>query len=199
VCITTDGDPLVVKRTRLYDDPILDMTTTDTILRTTARPALVGWLFKFVGCIDFHDRLRQGYLRMEVAWLTTNWWHRLFSTLFAMLLTNAFRAYVYESESYAVQHLTFFDVMDQFAWCLTRNTNTARMLGRPRRVAAQVAQTRMPTAVVTVLRLCVCFVDVATLTGLCIVDACRTPETVDIDLWLPRAFPTTTLTILPTS
>ena len=45
-------------------------TTTD---RATDRPSMIEELFRFFGCIDYNDRLRQGYLMLEIGWITRCW------------------------------------------------------------------------------------------------------------------------------
>lgn len=57
------------------------------------RPKMIEDFFEFFSVIDVHDHLRQGSLRMEEAWKTKNWVHRLFATMFGIILTDCYLAY----------------------------------------------------------------------------------------------------------
>ena len=57
------------------------------------RPKMEEDFFEFFSVIDVHDHLRQGSLRMKEAWKTKNWVHRLFATLFGIILTDCYFAY----------------------------------------------------------------------------------------------------------
>ena len=53
------------------------------------RPRMIEDFLSF----SVHDHLRQGSLRMEEAWKTKKWWHRLFGTVFGIILTDCYLAY----------------------------------------------------------------------------------------------------------
>jgi hypothetical protein len=96
---TTDGDPHIVQRTRRVLNQDDNIYVYEHHELATARTVLVQNLFQFFGAIDLHDRYRQGYLKLEVSWVTKKWWHRMFSTLFGMILTDSFLAYKYDYDT----------------------------------------------------------------------------------------------------
>jgi hypothetical protein len=57
--------------------------------------------------IDQHNRYRQGTLRLERVWKTHKWYHRVYATIFGMVFTDAYFAYVYEHPDDAPDFLTF--------------------------------------------------------------------------------------------
>ena len=89
---TIEGPPHEVPRSRrvLNEDGIWE---TVNVIRATRRPMLVCDTLKNIGKIDLHDRYRQGFLKMEINWPTTKWWHRLFATLLGMDVVDAYLAY----------------------------------------------------------------------------------------------------------
>jgi hypothetical protein len=60
------------------------------------RPSVVETIYKYFSVIDVHDHLRQGSLNFEEGWKTHTWWHRTFSTLLGMIITDCFLAMHYE-------------------------------------------------------------------------------------------------------
>jgi len=72
------------------------------------RPKMIEDFFEFFSVIDVHDHLRQGSLRMEEAWKTKNWVHRLFATLFGIILTDCYLAYnLYHTNSSSATRVSF--------------------------------------------------------------------------------------------
>jgi hypothetical protein len=59
-------------------------------------PAIIRDFFEGFPRVDIHDRNRQGILRLEYSWPTKTWWHRLFATIFAIIVTNSYMAYKYD-------------------------------------------------------------------------------------------------------
>lgn len=57
------------------------------------RPQVVAYYSQYAGAVDQHNQIRQGYLALEKAWVTTDCWFRLHTTLFGITVTDAFLAY----------------------------------------------------------------------------------------------------------
>ena len=57
------------------------------------RPQIIEDFYEFFSAVDVHDHLRQGSLRMEEAWKTKTWAHRIFSTVLGIILTDCYLAY----------------------------------------------------------------------------------------------------------
>jgi len=57
------------------------------------RPLAIQEMFDSFSAIDDHDHLRQGSLAFHNHWPTKTWWHRLFSTLLGIIITDAFQLY----------------------------------------------------------------------------------------------------------
>jgi hypothetical protein len=75
---------------------IVSVNGEDTTIRRDMlikRPKMIEDFFEFFSVVDVHDHLRQGSLRMEEAWKTKNWVHRLFATIFGIILTDSYLAY----------------------------------------------------------------------------------------------------------
>lgn len=88
------GQSQIVPRSRLVKDDGICVRVTE--MKSTTRPQMVEDTFKYLGVIDFHDRLRQGMLNLESSWKTKHWWIRLFTSLFGMCITDAYLAYKLE-------------------------------------------------------------------------------------------------------
>lgn len=102
---TDNGNPLVVCRSVPANNGIpFDRITKQ---KSTPRPVFLNDLYKHFGCIDLHDRYRQGTLKLEIEWRTHTWWYRVFTTVFGMILTDAYLAYKYEFSLYAKNTLNF--------------------------------------------------------------------------------------------
>ena len=71
----------------------------DGILRTQRskleipRPKMIEEYFSCFSNIDVHDHYRQGSLAIERSWVTQKWYHRIFSTILGICVTDAFYAY----------------------------------------------------------------------------------------------------------
>ena len=72
--------------------------TTIVAEKRIKRPQLIELFFQCFSCIDVHDHYRQGCLGMEREWYTHCWWHRVFGTVFGMIVVDAYLAYKYETE-----------------------------------------------------------------------------------------------------
>lgn len=119
---TLEGNPIRVPRSKLQDiDGIWQKITVE---RETKRPKLVEDIFKHFSTIDYHDRLRQGYLQMEIYWKTHKWSHRLFATLLGMMFTDCYMAYSYEYDKLYLdesEKLSYYDFMGKMAYELIYN------------------------------------------------------------------------------
>ena len=57
------------------------------------RPKMIEEYFSCFSNIDVHDHYRQGSLAIERSWVTQKWYHRIFSTILGICVTDAFYAY----------------------------------------------------------------------------------------------------------
>lgn len=107
------------------------------------RPQVVQVYFNGFSAIDIHDHYRQGSLAIESGWLTKTWWHRIYSTIFGMILTDAFFAYVYESNknpSFDTGNLLGFQAFsEQVCWNLIFGHDEDLRTARPSRFPAAAA------------------------------------------------------------
>ena len=46
--------------------------------------------------IDIHDHYRQGIIAFHLHWQTRTWWHRLFSSIYGIIITDAYFLYKLE-------------------------------------------------------------------------------------------------------
>jgi hypothetical protein len=61
------------------------------------RTELMAQYFSGSGDIDWHNRLR-AFLALEQMWVTWSWWKRVFGTVFAMIVTDAYLMYVFDQK-----------------------------------------------------------------------------------------------------
>jgi len=144
--VTIPGEPITVKRTyRLVRDGTVVTEKRD---KTTPRPKLVEDLFKHFGVIDFHDRLRQGYLKLEKIYLTKVWWRRLFTTVFGICVVDAYLVYVYEYKLVRGQNedgmLNLFEFVDKLSYSLIHYSDPVSGSIRGRRDVAAVVVSAFP-------------------------------------------------------
>lgn len=66
--------------------------------KVISRPKMVEQYFENFGSVDHNDRKRQGDLAFHMHWSTRTWWHRLFSTLYGVMITDAYYMYKYENK-----------------------------------------------------------------------------------------------------
>jgi hypothetical protein len=120
-----DGDPHVVLRSARQMNEETRIWETVHQERPTNRPSVVADIFKNINSIDLHDRYRQGYLALENSWGTHVWWHRLFATLLGMDATDAYMAYSYDFDRYAIhedgEKMSFFQFLGKLAYSLIFN------------------------------------------------------------------------------
>lgn len=117
---TNPGEALVVPRYNV--EVINNEVKRTTTMRSTPRPTVLNQLFKHFGKIDLHDRYRQGKLQLEVEWETRKWWHRIFSTMLGIIVTDCYLAYQYEYNTYHEEEpnkqLTYIEFLGELAYCL---------------------------------------------------------------------------------
>jgi hypothetical protein len=93
---TVPGNPVVRTRYRKvtteygYED--------ETYEDSLNIPSCVQEYFEAFPIIDIHDHYRQGSLALETSWRTKNWWHRVFATIFGIIVTDAYFCYKYDRE-----------------------------------------------------------------------------------------------------
>jgi hypothetical protein len=102
--------------------------TTERFDKVVKQPMVVEWFYKYFATIDIHDHYRQGSLAFEVHWHTITWWHRLFSTVLGMIVTNAFLAYRFEFKQHspAATSLDFTEFIGKLAYELTHMSESNR-------------------------------------------------------------------------
>ena len=89
---TTPGDSHEVQRTKVVTNDA-GVQNTEHYKKSTRCPVIINQLFKGFNTIDVHDHYRQGTLRLEICWRTHKWWHRVFATLFGVIVTDAYFMY----------------------------------------------------------------------------------------------------------
>jgi hypothetical protein len=91
---TVPGTPSIRPRQRidLQDGEFV----TVSYEKTVPRPKMVEDFFATFSNIDVHDHYRQGSLEMERHWITRNWTHRIFTTIFGICIVDAFLAHRFE-------------------------------------------------------------------------------------------------------
>jgi hypothetical protein len=78
------------------------------------RPKVVEMMFDSFSTIDVHDHYRQGSLAMEESWQTRTWWHRVFSSIFGIIITDAYFAYRLEFRRFYSRELEEFPDFQSF-------------------------------------------------------------------------------------
>ena len=81
---TEEGDPYIAK----WKDE-----NGNTIRKRVKRPDVVARYFQQSNKVDMHNHARQGELQLEKAWITTNGFFRVATTLFSLTVTDCWRAY----------------------------------------------------------------------------------------------------------
>lgn len=108
---TLAGNPSVRKRHYVVSDNNGEYSThIDQV--SIDRPSVIEVMFTYFGAIDIHDHYRQGSLGFEKYWSTRSWWHRVFGTIFGMIVVNSYFAYRYEyiRKNILATHMQSFDV-----------------------------------------------------------------------------------------
>lgn len=81
-------------RRKRYD--IVDGEVQGIIVKEVPRPMIAEEYFDGAQMIDVHNHLRQSSINLEDTWRTKKWYHRMFATVFGMIITDAYLMYKYE-------------------------------------------------------------------------------------------------------
>lgn len=93
--VTTAGTPSIRERHRIVE--VNGEKVTEKYQIEIPRPQVVELYYSNFSVIDIHDHFRQGSLAMEDYWKTKIWWHRIFSTIFGIIITDCYKALCYEN------------------------------------------------------------------------------------------------------
>ncbi len=109
-------------RVELIDNELVDTITEYEV----NRPHIAEIYYSYYNAVDVHDHLRQGSLSMETTWKTRKWVHRIFATVFGMIITDCYLAYAYENKIFSDKNdniaSCFYKFVDKLANQLIKNT-----------------------------------------------------------------------------
>ncbi|CAG9822188.1 unnamed protein product [Phaedon cochleariae] len=97
-----EGTPAKKKRTD---------ATGETTIKEVPRTQLVQEYFDGAPAIDIHNHIRQSGLALEDVWNTQRWEHRMFSSIFGIIETNAFLSYKYFKGDQSIKHSDFTEAL----------------------------------------------------------------------------------------
>ena len=87
---TTTGGLVTRKRsTKKFSEELNEYITEKKDVSLPA-PKVIKTLFTWFPKVDVHDHLRQGFLAFHETWSTLNWWHRLYSNILGIIITDAY-------------------------------------------------------------------------------------------------------------
>jgi hypothetical protein len=155
-----EGEPVIKKRHRLINTN--GITRTEMYEKTVRRPLQVEHLFKYFSVIDVHDHYRQGSLRLEKAWVTKKWWHRIVCTILGMSVTDAFLAYRYEYHGDAYNNskeLDFTDFLHILVQKMVFNRFLQTSLAGFRSTRGEVQDTSIDQVIIYLLSLIILFLN----------------------------------------
>ena len=118
------GNDAIRERHRIIS--VQGLERTEVVSKIVQRPQLIEMLFDCFSCIDIHDHLRQGSLKMEETWKTKTWWHRIFATIFGIIVTDCYFAHKYMMNRSHQVPQTFIDFVDMLAYQMISNTYLQR-------------------------------------------------------------------------
>jgi hypothetical protein len=99
------------------------------------KPSVVEEYFAGFSAVDIHDHYRQGSLAMEEGWTTRTWWHRLFTSVFGMIVTDSYLAYKYHKDFHLgaqeASMLSFKVFTERLCWSLVEGLNEDLNRDRP--------------------------------------------------------------------
>lgn len=136
---TLPGNPHVKHRHRRTEDEN-GVGVTERYTREVPRPRMIENHFKQFSTIDVHDHLRQGSLRMEEAWQTQKWWHRIFATILGVTDTDCFLAYRYEKTGFGLPHENFTMFLGKLSYEQIHNVYLEEAIRLRQEAAAAVEQ-----------------------------------------------------------
>ena len=123
--ITTEGrDSVRIRHKREWSEEMNDFISVQYEKRVK-RPRIVEEIHDAFSTIDIHDHFRQGSLAIERQWPTKKWQIRIFETVFGMIITNSYLAYVYDQKMfrYGLEEpvMPFNDFLGMLAYQLVHN------------------------------------------------------------------------------
>jgi hypothetical protein len=86
------------------------------------RPKMVEDFFNEFSAIEIHNTLRKNNLRWEDAWNTKSRIHRIFSTVYGIIITDAYKLYVMKRKSHHLSILSYIDFIERIALDLIHNS-----------------------------------------------------------------------------
>lgn len=112
------------------------------------RTEMLQMLFDNFSSIDIHDHYRQGSLCLEESWSTKTWAHRIFSTVFGMILTDCYFAYKHYFSIHHFETKDFTTFLSKLAYKLIfniylNNTTNLRNTAVDTNQEAQVLETSL--------------------------------------------------------
>lgn len=99
---------------------------TEITKKTIKQPQMIEMFFEYFSCIDIHDHLRQGSLKMEESWKTKTWWHRIFATVYGVIITDCYYAYKYYQTKHHMAVVPYIEFVDTLCYELIFNTYLIR-------------------------------------------------------------------------
>ena len=88
---------------------------TESVYLNIPRPQAIADFFHAFSVIDIHDHIRQGILGMERYWLTKVWWKRIYGTVYAVYVVNAYVGCRWESIREGTSTSEDFIIFEEFA------------------------------------------------------------------------------------
>jgi hypothetical protein len=97
--------------------------------RAIDRPFIISEYFTSSNCIDAHNHIRQGVLKLEKHWVTQQCWYRIFTTMLGINLTDAWKAHHHglgdEKRHKNMKVKKFADLVAlqifEYPWCMEVN------------------------------------------------------------------------------
>ena len=97
----------------------------ETWTTVVPKPYVLEHIFRYFAAIDINNHYRQGSLEFERNWDTRTWWHRIWASIFGIIVVNVYFAYKHEhlqANHQATENLKSFDtVADELAYLLIFN------------------------------------------------------------------------------
>jgi len=91
--------------------------------RAIPRFTLISEYFQYSNTVDIHNQYRQKLLALEKAWVTTDGWFRIFTTIVGTVVTDAFLAYKTFTAQTDNQLITMRWFVDRLASDMLRGAN----------------------------------------------------------------------------
>jgi len=122
--LTTRGSDVVRERHTIVS--LNGVETSTVIQKEIMRPQMIEDFFEYFSCIDIHDHLRQGSLKMEESWKTKTWWHRIFATVLGIIFTDCYYASSYINRTNHIPTVPFMEFIEKLCYQLIFNTYLTR-------------------------------------------------------------------------